>query len=420
MEKQIFAALEVADHEIRLIVGEFFNTRFNIIKVERIVNHESPFGKEDSVQSTVEAIKKAVDNASRTIGAKIERVILCIPSFNVKRYPLQVTVSIDSINREVTLMDIQKAMVQARRQPMDEQLALVQTVCVKYTCNGISTRRLPLNEKCDEMIVDIDLLAADKKMTFNLVSIIEQSGLEIIDVYLDSFAIAKEAALFEQTINQNVIVLKLERNSTTLGLLAKGKLMNTEMLPLGFGHWIDEVGEHYELSLDTIARLIKYNVKLNNDEPSDMPIYIWAQQGETFTLSEKTILDIINNKVAKWIDDIKMCCQPILAAGKTMVVITGEGGELQGLAERLNKSLEVDVRNYCPETLGVRDSSLTACVGLFFAYKDQLPILMEVNNSVNIEQFEKTVTYKDKTSETTSDDESITQKLRSMLFEVKK
>ena len=35
-DKQIFAALEAADHEIRLVVGEFFNTRFNIIKVERI------------------------------------------------------------------------------------------------------------------------------------------------------------------------------------------------------------------------------------------------------------------------------------------------------------------------------------------------------------------------------------------------
>jgi cell division protein FtsA len=32
-DKQIFAALEAADHEIRLVVGEFFNTRFNIIKV---------------------------------------------------------------------------------------------------------------------------------------------------------------------------------------------------------------------------------------------------------------------------------------------------------------------------------------------------------------------------------------------------
>ena len=38
MDKQIFAALEIADHEVRLLVGEFFNTRFNIIKVERECN----------------------------------------------------------------------------------------------------------------------------------------------------------------------------------------------------------------------------------------------------------------------------------------------------------------------------------------------------------------------------------------------
>ena len=34
--KQIYAALEIADHEVRLIVGEFFETRFNVLCVERV------------------------------------------------------------------------------------------------------------------------------------------------------------------------------------------------------------------------------------------------------------------------------------------------------------------------------------------------------------------------------------------------
>ena len=34
--KQIFAALELADHEVRLVVGEFHETRFNVLRVERI------------------------------------------------------------------------------------------------------------------------------------------------------------------------------------------------------------------------------------------------------------------------------------------------------------------------------------------------------------------------------------------------
>ena len=34
--KQIYASLEFSENEIRLLVGEYFNTRFNVIKLERV------------------------------------------------------------------------------------------------------------------------------------------------------------------------------------------------------------------------------------------------------------------------------------------------------------------------------------------------------------------------------------------------
>ena len=33
-KKEIYAALEIGDRFVRLIVGEYFNTRFNIIRTE--------------------------------------------------------------------------------------------------------------------------------------------------------------------------------------------------------------------------------------------------------------------------------------------------------------------------------------------------------------------------------------------------
>ena len=35
-DKQIFASVEVCDHEVRMVVGEFFSPRLNILKVEII------------------------------------------------------------------------------------------------------------------------------------------------------------------------------------------------------------------------------------------------------------------------------------------------------------------------------------------------------------------------------------------------
>ena len=35
-QKKIYATLEIVSHEVRLVVGEFFNTRFQIFQVVRI------------------------------------------------------------------------------------------------------------------------------------------------------------------------------------------------------------------------------------------------------------------------------------------------------------------------------------------------------------------------------------------------
>ena len=68
--KQILAALEIADHELRLIVGEFFNTRFNVIKVERVQCSGVESGQIIDSPLVSETIKKMVASASEKMIAE--------------------------------------------------------------------------------------------------------------------------------------------------------------------------------------------------------------------------------------------------------------------------------------------------------------------------------------------------------------
>ena len=34
-QKEIYASIEIGDHEVRLVAGEFYETRFHILRVER-------------------------------------------------------------------------------------------------------------------------------------------------------------------------------------------------------------------------------------------------------------------------------------------------------------------------------------------------------------------------------------------------
>ncbi|MBO7703088.1 MAG: cell division protein FtsA, partial [Solobacterium sp.] len=156
-DKQIYAALEISDHEVRMIVGEFFNTRFNIIKVERIpCTGVSGTGVTDA-DAVKNAITRACQDAEKMIGARIERVILGMPSSNMKRYSLKSSVAIQGIDGTVTIEDVREAVRKAEQVNIGKNYALIQTVCVKYTVNGISSRRIPLGEKATELTIDIDL-----------------------------------------------------------------------------------------------------------------------------------------------------------------------------------------------------------------------------------------------------------------------
>ena len=296
-DKQIFAAVEVADSEVRLVVGEFFNTRFNIIKVERIKCDGISFDSVRNPEAVTDAIKTACASVKKMIGAQIEKVILAIPSYRMKRFGFKSTVDIEGIDGVVTVQDVRNAIKKAQSVNVGDEYAVVQTVCVKYTVNGISTRRIPLGDRCSQMTVDVDLLCADKQFTYDLVTCVEKAGLQIMDIFLDVYAVGKEAALFEQAIDRQVVILKVEREETTLGLLKNGRFTNAAVLAAGLGSIAGVISDDYGIPNDMCVELIKYNARLDQEKCSTNPIHIWNDDDETRTISEQELVDCIKNNL---------------------------------------------------------------------------------------------------------------------------
>ena len=423
-DKQIFAALELADQEVRLVVGEFFNTRFNIIKVERVPCSGMTYTGIKDEEAVVAAIREAKENTEKRIGAELQRVILAIPSYRFRKYSFKSTVEVEGIDGTVTVKDVRNAMSKAQSMEIGKDLALIQTVCVKYVVNGIATRRIPIGERCRQLTVVIDLLCADKKLSFDTVGCVEKAGMKIMDIFLDVYAVGKEAALFEQAVDEQKIILKVERTATTLGLLRQGHLTAAKVINAGIGSLAAPLVDGYGIKREMSVELLKYSARLNQEECSTNPVHIWAVknengESETRTINEQQLVDCVRNNINIWLDYLQKTCVPILQAGETAVIITGEGGETDGLNELLAKRIGAEVRNYIPETLGGRNAGLTAVLGLFYAYKDRLVISGYSDCSLDMEAFEKSVSYRDRKTDSTSKEDTLTNKIKG-LFEGKK
>lgn len=411
MEKQIIAALEIADHEVRLLVGQFFNGRLNILKVERVA-HKGIVGYSIISESiVVEAIKKAVGNASRNLGVVIESVILMVPGIHMKRVSKQLNIPISG---RVSEIDIRHAYQELIHSGSPDSYILTNVLFSKYFINGSSTRKMPLNERCDRLTIEADCYYGKQSIIFPYVGCVESSGLRIIDIVLDDIAFAKESSLLEASIDKPIIALTFSEQLTKFTLYHQGSLLSNDFVEFGFGKFMKKLENSLRIPHDVVHGLIYHNLDLMNQNPLEDPIFIWSTKSTSHTLSQKELLEILYDDIKAFIEDIADRISPIKEIGSPKIVITGDASEVKDLDQLIQVVSEIDTYAYRSTSFGVKDRGLASLVGAFYYYKDLAIYRTDSLSSVSEEEFKNVVLQN---SNREFEEETLTTKLKHMFFD---
>lgn len=404
--KQIYASLEISENEIKLVIAEYFNTRFNVLKVEkRNTNSISDFKVIDREQLKKD-IKSIVNDCSEKIGAKIEQLIIVLPAYNFKRFSISDVVVPEE--GYITSKDISKAISRSFNTQVDDDVIIVDSLISKYTINGISIRRFPENEACNEFTIDFELLCADKDIIFDYVSIIEECGIKVLDITLNISSIGKESSIFEESHKRNIVCLNIERYCTYMSLFSKGKIVSNELLFDGLDTFAKQLKNIYDIPENDLLKLVKYNVNYHTKYPDDV-VYAYNYNGSTKTISTRDLNTIVMNSIDNYVDKLIAMCNPILDEN-TLIFITGEGQQMNSLVNSFIDKINCNVRSYQPDTLGVRDPSLTAVFGSLYSYHEKAKLNNLNVSCIDLLEYNSHVDQK----EIDSEGETITTKIKNL------
>ena len=410
MEKQIIAAIEIADYELRLLVGQFFNGRLNILKVESVSHRGIRDGLIVSETLIVNSLKKAVENASRNLGVVIDKAILMVPGHHMKRINKQVSVPISG---RINELDVKRAYAEILQSSSPENYILTNILFTKYYLNGSSTRKVPINERTDKLLIEADCYYSKQSIVFPYVSCVESSGLSVIDVVLEDIAFAKETNAFSASIDRPIITVNVSEMLTKFSLYHQGVLMSNDLMNIGIDSFSEVLRETLKVPQDVVDRLIYYNLNILDHEPKDSPIFLWSTKSQSHTLSQKDIHDLLYDKMIEYIENIYDHFSPIFKLGKPKIILSGQGGVIEGFKEVLSKVSDVPVDYYVSTTFGVKDSKYTSLLGCLYHYKDQSLYRNDSLSSIDEDTFKKSILN----HEDMVEDHSITKKLKSMFFE---
>lgn len=389
--KQIYAALDIGSYEVKLIVGEFHNTRFNVIRVERVpcsgISDYMIVDKEAVRQSIITALK----NVNDLLQVQIERVLLSIPPCQLQRISQRITVPITQSDGCVSAKDINEVISKAQCTPIPKHLEIVNAIPIKYYVDGMATRRIPLGEKCSRLEVTVDLLCVKKQIVYDYVRAAEQAGLEILEIFAQPYADAKEAAIFEQSVENPILFINLGYQNSTLSLFASGRLSESIVLSFGSKQLDEAISQEFEISIESAARLKQYGTHLIKERVKDTPVYIYGKENDKHSISEKALYEVMYSVIEKWLFTIQNTCGDLISDGNARIVFGGGGAEIFELDELAKEILKIETSCYVPETMGARSSALITTLGLFYAYKDALEYLQDDRVSVDLMKYAQTL-----------------------------
>ena len=404
MSKKVYAAIELADQEVRLVVMEIFESRSNVLRVERVACSGIQNGKILDESMVVTAVREATKSAQAALGYRIERVILIIPSINVKRNSQKVHVQIEDGTKTIRQFHIQQGYQKAIQKRMGDDVEYV---------NGNESKKMPKGEECTDFYMNVDLLYGDKQTIYEFAKCIELANLEILDLCLDVYASGQETAALQQSEDRAIVQLSIEAQHTSLGLFMNEKLMSVAQIDKGFNWIIEPLKEKYNLSDEIGYRLLQNIFSSREEENSDVIVYIEQKEDDRVEISAEELAKVTLPRLKEYIAEINTACEPIVRNGKTRFVMTGKGSNIAVLKE-LADSFCAETIVYETSTIGARDGSFVADLGAAFVWQDTNRIRNDERISVNNNELEASI---DSINQKSKDgDGGFTKKMKSVIL----
>ena len=144
--KNIYAVLDIGSATVKLLVGEVVSANINVLFAKKITSHGIRKGQIENMPVVVSEIKQLIDEASKSLGAMISKVALCIPSFHAHIYQSDGITKVNSPLDQITSEDIVRALKLSKRFALKEDEEIISVIPAMFYLDTKSMKDIPIGE----------------------------------------------------------------------------------------------------------------------------------------------------------------------------------------------------------------------------------------------------------------------------------
>ncbi|RMH06240.1 MAG: cell division protein FtsA [Nitrospirae bacterium] len=307
-----------------------------------------------NIDSTVESIKKAVEEAELMAAVQINSVYIGIAGSHIASETANGVVALK--RQEVTRADVQRAIETARASavvPPDRRILHV--LPREFIVDDQEGIRDPVGISGSRLEVDVHIVTGAVTSAQNLIKCVNRAGLDMVDLVLQPLA-SSEAVLTEEEKELGVAMVDLGGGTSDVAIFSGGSISHSAVIPVGGQHLTRDLQIGLRTSQADAEQIkIKHGVALCELVRDNEPVEVPSVGGRPpRLLSRRDVAEIIEPRVEEIFDLVlreirRSGHEGKLAAG---TVITGGTSLLEGMPDAAERVLALPSRRGIPTGVG--------------------------------------------------------------------
>ncbi len=308
-----------------------------------------------NIDSTVEAIKKAVGEAEQMAGVEVGSVYAGVSGGHIRGVNSRGVVAVSGKTKEVGPADVERAMEAARAINLPPDREIIHVLPQAYVVDDQDGVKEPLGMSGVRLEVEVHIVTAAVTSVQNVIRSVNRAGLTVRDIVLEPLA-SSEAILSADEKELGVLLIDLGGGTTDVALFRDGAIWHTGVLALGGDHISNDIAVGLRTPTAEAESLKKRHgcaltALVREEETIDVPSVGGRKARQ---LSRQILSEIIQPRVEEIFtlvarDLARAGLQDTPAAG---VVVTGGTSIMEGVPELAAQVFDLPVRRGMPEDVG--------------------------------------------------------------------
>jgi len=354
-KEQIVVGLDIGTTKICAVVSEVMADRsINVIGIGSSPSRGLRKGVVVNIESTVESIKKAVEEAELMAAVQINSVYIGIAGSHIASESSHGVVALKK--REVTTGDIFRAIETARCGaiiPSDRRLLHV--LPREFIVDDQEGIRDPIGIAGSRLEVDVHIVTGAVTSAQNLVRCVNRAGLDVVDIVLQPLA-SGAAVLVPEEKEMGVVMVDLGGGTSDVAIYVEGSIRHSAVIPIGGHHLTKDLAiglrtTHADAEKIKIRHGVSSCKQVSDRELVEVPS-VGGRPSRQVSLQQ--VAEIIEPRVEEMFDLVlreirRAGYEGMLVAGG---VITGGTSLLPGMPEAAERVLDLPVRCGGPAGIG--------------------------------------------------------------------